>query len=189
MEPQDEPDWQALWERIVADAERHVEEWERQARWLEEASTHLVSPDEWYAAQRRASKAFVRHWLQQVDLAHAINTDDISWYIERWHPATPPANGPRIAYSKYESSISLTFYTEISYDEYEIFVSSIYDRAPDTVNPPAIWRKHAARKRAKRQRQAGTPSRYKLSTWQAGQHPMGSRPSLRDWARRVCRRH
>jgi len=191
MEPE-EPDWQAIWERIVADAEQYAEEWNRQAKWLEEAG-HLPSPDEWYYSQRRSSKAFVRQWQQTVELADAINRGDIASYIERWYPTTAPPNGPSVGFTV-SSEWSLTLTAEISYDEYQAFVSAFEhpncrrDFTPDTGNQAAIRRKFAARRRKKRQPQAGTSPVNRLPTRQEGARGVGQGPSLRDRARRVLRR-
>jgi hypothetical protein len=191
MEPE-EPDWDALWRRIVADAEQYTEAWRRQARWFEEGT--LPSPDEWYAAQRRASKAFIREWQQTVELADAINRGDIATYIERWYPQAAPPNGPAVSFIT-SGEYSITLYTEISRDEYEAFVSAFEhpncrrDYQPqDSVNPAAIRRKFSARGRKKRQPQAGTASVNRLPTRQKGARGVGQGPSLRDRARRVLRR-
>jgi hypothetical protein len=185
MEQEDEPDWQGIWERIVADAEQHIEEWNRQAEWLAQGG-QLPGPDEWHAAQRRAGKAFIRQWAQQVDLARAINEDDIASYIEAWYPAPSP-NGP--------TTWSLTLTTEVSYDEYEAFVSTLYehpncrrDFTPDTGDTAAVRRKLAARGRKKRQPQTSTPYVKHVPTGQEGARGVGPGPSLRDWARRLRRR-
>src|SRR4051795_3612927 len=109
MESQEEPNWDAIWDRIVADAEAHREAWERQARWLEE-SGQAFSPDQWEAVQRVASKAFVRQQIQLFDLAEAINQGDIGRYIEQWYPQTT-ANGfsvPFVAYAEYGPLVSRT---------------------------------------------------------------------------------
>jgi hypothetical protein len=194
MEPQEEPDWQGIWRRIVADAEQHVEEWRRQAEWLEKAGG-LPSADEWHAAQRRASKAFVRHQVQQVELAYAINEGDIAGYIQRWYPTTAPPNGPSVSFIT-SSEWSLTLTAEISYDEYEEFVNHFAHLDPKAAGSPgpsgnqaAIRRKLFARRSTRRQRQASTPPVKHVPTWQKGDGRVGPGPSLRDWARRVCRRH
>jgi hypothetical protein len=182
MEPE-EPDWQGLWERIVASAEQHVEEWNRQAEWLAKAGA-LPSPDEWHAAQRRAGKAFIRNWAQQVDLARAINEDDIAGYIQAWYPAQTP-NGP---------AWSLSITTEVSYDEYEAFVNHFQhlncrrDFTPDTGDAAAVRRKLLARKSTRSQRQASTPYVNHLPARVKGARGVGQGPSLRDRARRVLRR-
>jgi hypothetical protein len=95
MEPQEEPDWEDLWERIKADAEGNLEAW--QAQFLEHPNCHRafdpIAHDEY--AERRAGKAFAKASIQRLDLANAINRDDIGRYIERWHPQEPaPPNGP-----------------------------------------------------------------------------------------------
>jgi hypothetical protein len=168
MESQEEPNWDAIWGRIVADAEAHREAWERQARWLEE-SGQAFSPDQWEAVQRVASKAFVRQQIQLFDLAEAINRGDIGRYIEQWYPQTT-ANG-----------FSVTF---VTYDEYDLFVYG----TSNPRNPAALWRQFAARRRTQRQLQACQAAGYQLSTWSVCEGRVGPRPSLREWARRVLRR-
>jgi hypothetical protein len=191
MEPE-EPDWHGIWQRIVADAEQYLEAQRRQASWLAEGT--LPSPDEWHAAQRRASKAFVRNWAQQVHLARAINEGDIASYIECWYPQVAPPNGPAVSFVT-TSEWSLTVTAEITYDEYDAFVSAFEhpncrrDYTPDTGNQTAVRRKLSARKSKKRQRQASTPPVKHIPTGQEGARGVGQGPSLRDWARRVCRRH
>lgn len=171
MESQEEPDYDAIWRRIVADAEAHAEAWQRQARWLEE-SGRAFSPDQWEAVQRVASKAFVRQQIQLFDLAEAINQGDIGRYIDNWYPQTT-ANGP-----------SITF---VHYDECELVANVLYG-APNPRNPAALWRKFAARRRTQRQLEASQAAGYYLSTWSVGEGRVGPRPSLREWARRVLRR-
>jgi hypothetical protein len=190
MESEDQEFFEDIWRRIVADAEEHIEEWRRQARWIEEAYAsginHLPSPDEWYAAQRRSSKAFVQRWQQTFDLAQAINQGDFNYYLQRWHPAPTP-NGASVSFVTC-SEWSLTLTTDISRGQYDAFISSVYDEPADTVNKAAIWRKFIARSRAKHQRQDGPSYGGHVPTRQAGARGLGPRSSLRDWTRRVLRR-
>ena len=188
MEPQEEPDYDALWQRIVADAEAQAEEWRWQARWFEEASYlgRLGSSEREYA-QRLASRAFIRHQIQRIDLAEAINQGDISHYLKRWYPEVfSPANGSRIEFIErsWDEAIRGAFPPAVHYDECELF----YTRTPSVVNPAAIWRKYAARRRTQRQLQACEKAGYQLSTWSIGEDRVGPRSRLRQWARRVLRR-
>jgi hypothetical protein len=92
MEPQEEPNWEAIWDWIKADASINVEAW--QAQWLEHPNCRRTfDPIEAEYAQRRASRAFIRSTLQNAALARAINRGDIGSYIRVWHPAPTP-NGP-----------------------------------------------------------------------------------------------
>lgn len=125
----EEPDYEALWQRIVASAEQEIERQKRQAGWLEAAGVSF-NADLFHAAQRRASKAFIRRAWQQYDLAAAIGTDDIAGYIDRWYPTKPPPNGPRITF--------------VSRDEYvEGFVKGdarilVYEESED--DDATVWR-------------------------------------------------
>jgi hypothetical protein len=180
MEPE-EPDYEAIWRWIIEDAEAHAEEWGRQAGWLEEAANFIASPEGFhsYAAQRRACKAHAKHSIQCLDLASAINKGDIASYIKCWHPQAAP-NGPSVTCVTYdECGLTGLFHGTLV----------IYDEPEDLVNPAAIWRGYAARRRAKRKHQARPPTGYVVSSWQAGQDHLATRSRLRDWARRVLRRH
>jgi hypothetical protein len=194
MEPED-LDYADIWRWIIANAERHVQEQEWQARWFDEAARRL-SPAEAYAAERRASKAFIRHTIQQLDLATAINQGDIADYIERWYPqaqrsgrpGTSPPNGPRVTFVSV-SEWSLDLAAKISEGEYEaLFGGTIccYDESDD--NSPAIWRKYLARRRARREHQASPPYVNHVPTGNVRPGGVGPRPCLRSWARRVLRR-
>src|SRR5262245_44956441 len=92
----DEPDYEAIWRWIVASAEQQAEEQRRwQARWFEGRAT--FDADIAYAAQRTAGRAWVRHVLQQLDLATAINDGDLTGYLQRWYPTETP-NGSSISF-------------------------------------------------------------------------------------------
>ena len=165
MEPEDEEfDYEAIWRWIVAAAEQHVEEWHRQAGWIEALYFNDIrSLDEWYATQRRASRAWEKHFLQELELATAINQGDIASYIERWHPGPTP-NGSSVVF--------------VTYDEYALIDASEDD-------PPAIWFYEEC---VGGTCQEGSHLEVSVSRWVAGPYRMGLRSRLGNWIRRLCRR-
>lgn len=172
MESQEEPDYDALWQQIVADAEAYIAEQQWQARWFEESARSL-DPVEWEVAERLAGKAFIRHQIQRFDLAGAITQGDISSYIQRWYPEATARHGYSISF--------------VHYDECELVAAAVYG-TPNPGNPAAIWRKYAARRRTQRQLQACQAAGYQLSTWSVSENRVGPRSRLRQWVRRVLRR-
>jgi hypothetical protein len=128
MEPGEEGfDYQALYKRIVAQADEYIK-----ARYTGEAGLVFDANLARYQ-ERRASKAFARQACQWFDLASAINSGDYHTYIDRYYwDRFPVSNG-----------ITFTYHT-ISEDEYEalqygvIRDQSPYDQAADGGQAPAI---------------------------------------------------
>lgn len=176
MEPE-EPDYEAIWKQLIANAERFVAEQDWQARWFDEASVAFGRAAR-YAAQRGASKAFIRQTLQYHDLAAAINEGDTAAYIERWYPApTPNGPSPTLVHSD-----EIVLFDGANEDGSIRWVTS-YD------NPPAIWRKYLARARARLQRQTGSSLVKRIPTWVEGEDRVGPRSRLRYWPWRLRRHH
>jgi hypothetical protein len=179
MEPE-EPDYEAIWKQLIANAERFVAEQDWQARWFDEASV-AFGRDARYAAQRGASKAFIRQTLQYHDLAAAINEGDTAAYIERWYPApTPNGPNPTFVHSDEIALFDGTLLDGFGWDAH-VRWSASYD------NPPAIWRKYLARVKSLCERQTGSSLVKRIPTWVEGEDRMGPRSRLRRWARRLYR--
>jgi hypothetical protein len=124
MEPQDEPNWEAIWDWIKADASINIAAW--QAQWLEHPNCRRTfDPIEAEYAQRRAGRAFIRRTLQNAALASAINRGDIGSYIRAWHPApTPNGPAPGIVHRDEADSIPFTWRAiteeEASFDKFGV---------------------------------------------------------------------
>jgi hypothetical protein len=121
MESQEEPNWDAIWSRIVADAEAHREAWERQARWLEEADkpSAPTSGKPSRGSLARLSSASTRSnssTSQKPSTKVTSAGTSSSWYPQ------PTPNGP-----------SVTF---VTYDEYDSSTEPfVYDEPEDPRQP------------------------------------------------------
>ena len=193
MESEEEgPDYEAIWERIKAQAEG----W--QSRWYREALPQVNHPEalaELWLAQRRASKAAYRDTIQRLDLADAINRRDLASYVKRWYPEAfaPPRDGLRVSFR------------QISWDEaIDTEFGVIRDQeAPNGPTPSAVHRDEAALlddaaadgRQAGWQRstrEEGKETVYHVSTWHVGERRVGLRSRLRQswhqvWDRLVHR--
>ena len=113
MGAEEEPDYEAIWERIKAQAES----W--QSRWYREPLPQVNHPEayvELWRYQRRASQAAYREAIQRLDLADAINRGDIAGYILRWYPeaVAPPPDPERerklkVIFRAYDEAIDREF--------------------------------------------------------------------------------
>jgi hypothetical protein len=166
----EEPDYEALWKRIVAHAERAIEHEKWQARWSEGA--RFLS-DEAYVIERRNSKSHIRNTIQGYDLAAAICQDDLAGYIERWYPQAKP-NGPRVSF--------------VTRDEAERAFRVIRDAVADSYDPATIRWGHWDKSGEHGEFEAGEASGYYIATWDAGVRRVGRGPRLWQRAYDLLRR-
>jgi hypothetical protein len=162
----EEPDYEALWQQIIARAEQAIQQERWQARWLE--GSLLPSTDEAYVIERRNSQGYIKNTIQQFDLAAAICQDDLAGYIERWYPQTKP-NGPCITF--------------IHRDEVELLdtIKGAYD--PTTIRW-GYWDESGEYG----QFEAREASGYYVATWDEGVRRVGRGPRLWQRAYDLLRR-
>ena len=129
-----EPNWDAIWEYIASSTydPREIpwgnwEEW--QAKWFEEGYREVG-----FFSGRNSGRTQARHWLQQFDLANAINQGDIAGYIQRWHPQPAPSIPVSFRVISEDEAKNINF--GVIYDEAEPFEGTFLARARGSDDHP-----------------------------------------------------
>jgi hypothetical protein len=125
---------------------------------------------------RVIGKTTLRRWLQEYDLAQAINKGDIGPYLEIYH-------GHGFDYTRAEYHLANLIVngpqSDAAYADQINLLTTRYD------DPPAVWRRVVARICARCARQAGKALAWAISTRYQGGNRVGSRPGLLKLARPV----
>jgi hypothetical protein len=135
--------------------------------------------------RRVLSKTALRHWLQEYDLAQAINEGDIGPYLETYHwRQLGRSSGLFVSFDD----------IDFSANEYRLANLIVNGPRPTAIhrdeigllasgddNSSAIWRRIVARLRALCAfctHQAGKALAWLISTWHEGSNRVGSRPGI-----------